>query len=210
MFRGIVRPAIVLGAVLFAIALVSAVRYRPRGRAASLADEPSLAPEAPAHAPIGVLPADLQELDRKSLRFPVLGFDTRRLRDTFGESRGTRLHGALDILAPRGTPVLAVDDGIVAKLHNSVGKGGLSIYHFDPTEMYCYYYAHLDRYADGLKDGAALKKGDVLGYVGTTGNAPPQTPHLHFAIYKLGPEKRWGTGVPINAFGLWATRRAAG
>jgi murein DD-endopeptidase MepM/ murein hydrolase activator NlpD len=106
-------------------------------------------------------------------------------------------------VAPRGTPVRAVDDGTVRKLFHSV-PGGLTVYQFDPSESYCYYYAHLDRYAAGLEEGQALRKGDVVGYVGTTGNAPRETPHLHFTIFKLGPEKRWWEGVPLNPYPLWA------
>jgi murein DD-endopeptidase MepM/ murein hydrolase activator NlpD len=98
--------------------------------------------------------------------------------------------------------VLAVDDGAVRKLFTS-RFGGFTIYQFDATNSYCYYYAHLDRYAEGLAEGATVFKGQVLGYVGTTGNAPPQTPHLHFTIFKLGPEKRWWEGVAINPFTVW-------
>jgi murein DD-endopeptidase MepM/ murein hydrolase activator NlpD len=128
--------------------------------------------------------------------------DPKSLRDDFGDPRTGHAHEALDILAPRGTPVVAVDDGVVQKLFTSV-RGGLTIYHFDPEGAYSYYYAHLDRYADGLREGQALRKGDVIGYVGTTGNAPPQTPHLHFAIFKLGPEKEWWKGAAINPFPVW-------
>lgn len=211
MFRGTVKTAVALGVSLFLAALLSAVRHPPRAAPpAVLADELPLAPEAP-DASVVVGDSDLERLRGRNLVFPVLGFDLRRLHDSFDEPRdGSRRHAALDLLAPRGTPVLAVDDGAVAKLHDSVGKGGLSIYHFDPSDTYCYYYAHLDRYAAGLRDGTPLSKGDVVGYVGSTGNAPPQTPHLHFAVFKLGPEKRWGHGVSINAFALWAPKRPLG
>jgi peptidoglycan LD-endopeptidase LytH len=151
--------------------------------------------------------SDLDRLQERHILLPVQGFDVRGLRDNFAEQRGTRVHEALDLLAPRGTPVLAVDDGLVKKLFNSK-QGGLTVYHYDPTESYAYYYAHLDRYAEGLTEGQALKKGDRVGYVGTSGNAPPGTPHLHFTIFKLGlPEKRWWEGTPINPFPLWAQRR---
>jgi len=211
MFRGIVKTAIALGLTSFLVAVTSAVHYRPRAEAAgTVADEPALVPEATSPG-VAVSNSDLEQLRVKNLLFPISGFDMRRLHDAFDELRGgSRRHGALDLLAARGTPVLAVEDGRVARIHNSVGKGGLSVYHFDPTETYCYYYAHLDRYADGLREGAQLKKGDVIGYVGSTGNAPPQTPHLHFAAFKLGPEKRWGHGVPINTFALWAPKPPSG
>jgi murein DD-endopeptidase MepM/ murein hydrolase activator NlpD len=145
------------------------------------------------------LASDYERLEERALLFPLQGVDTRVLLDNFAEARGSRSHEALDILAPRGTPVLAVDDGVVRKLFTSV-RGGLTVYQFDASDTYCYYYAHLDRYAEGLLEGKPLRKGDRIGYVGTTGNAPPTTPHLHFTIFKLGPEKRWWEGVPINPF----------
>jgi murein DD-endopeptidase MepM/ murein hydrolase activator NlpD len=133
---------------------------------------------------------------------PVAGVDPRTLHDDFSETRGGgRLHEALDIIAPRGTPVLAADDGIVRKLFRSV-PGGLTIYEFDPEERYCYYYAHLDGYAAELHEGQRIRKGDLIGYVGTTGNAPKETPHLHFAVSRLDPGKRWWTGTPIDPFPL--------
>jgi murein DD-endopeptidase MepM/ murein hydrolase activator NlpD len=149
--------------------------------------------------------SDFSRLRSRSLRIPVEGFDVRGLRDNFAERRGPRVHEAIDLLAPRGTPVVAVDDGVVRKLFSSAA-GGLTVYQFDPGENYSYYYAHLDRYAEGLAEGKALKKGDRVGYVGTTGNAPPGTPHLHFTIFKLPPEKRWWEGTPINPYPLWALR----
>jgi peptidoglycan LD-endopeptidase LytH len=151
------------------------------------------------------VPGDLMRLQARQLALPVAGFEARQLRDTFAEARGTRVHEALDLLAPRGTPVVAVDAGVVKKLFNS-RAGGLTVYQFDPDELFSYYYAHLDRYADGLHEGQAVRKGDTIGYVGTTGNAPPNTPHLHFTIFRLGPEKKWWDGVPINPFPLWAMR----
>jgi murein DD-endopeptidase MepM/ murein hydrolase activator NlpD len=148
---------------------------------------------------------DFGRLRARQLRVPVEGLDLGSLRDNFAEKRGARVHEAIDILAPRGTPVLAVDDGVVKKLFTS-GAGGLTVYQYDRDEDFCYYYAHLDRYAEGLAEGKALKKGDRVGYVGTTGNAPPDTPHLHFTIFKLGDDKRWWEGTPINPYPLWALR----
>ena len=143
---------------------------------------------------------DIAFLRLRRLQFPVASADPKRLRDDFTDSRNGRSHEALDILAPRGTPVVAVDDGVVQKMFHSVGRGGLTVYHFDPEGAYCYYYAHFDRYADGLHEGQALHKGDVIGYVGTTGNAPPGTPHLHFAIFKLTDQKRWWQGTAIDPY----------
>ena len=145
------------------------------------------------------------ELTRRRLLVPVKGLDPHKLVDNFSEARGSRSHEALDIMAPRGTPVIAVEDGRVAKLFRSKA-GGITIYQFDPGERYVYYYAHLDQYAYGITEGAPLKRGDVIGYVGTTGNAPPNAPHLHFAIFRLGPEKRWWKGEAVNPFPYLAAR----
>lgn len=144
--------------------------------------------------------ADYDVLTQRGLLIPVAGVNPQDLRDSFDELRGgNRRHGAIDILAPRGTPVMAVDDGLVKKLFTSV-PGGLTIYEFDRETIYCYYYAHLDHYASGLKEGMWVKRGDLLGYVGTTGDAPANTPHLHFEIEKLGPEKHYWQGASIDPF----------
>src|SRR5436190_16950113 len=144
------------------------------------------------------MPASRPIADRK-LVFPLPSYDRSKLRDNFEEGRGKRKHEALDIMAPRGTPVLAVDDGHVAKLFTSAA-GGLTIYQFDPSGEYAYYYAHLDHYAKGLAEGQKLKRGDVIGYVGSTGNAPANAPHLHFGIAELGPERQWWKGKAINPY----------
>ena len=132
------------------------------------------------------------------LQIPVAGVRAEDLVDTFDDRRGTdRRHEALDILAPRGTPVVAVDDGEVVKLFLSK-PGGLTVYQFDRTRRVAYYYAHLDRYADGLAEGQVLHRGDAIGAVGSTGNADPAAPHLHFAVFELGPEKQWWKGTAVN------------
>ena len=142
----------------------------------------------------------VKALRKRHLELPVQGLKRHDLRDTFSEMRaGTRRHEALDILAPRNTPVVAVEDGTIARLFLSK-PGGLTIYQFDPTSTYAYYYAHLERYADGLKDGERVKRGQVIGYVGTSGNAPPDTPHLHFAIFKLTEAKHWWQGTAIDPY----------
>ena len=135
----------------------------------------------------------------RRLLVPVVGIRQSQLRDNFDEKRGLRRHEALDIMAARGTPVVATGDGRIAKLFRSV-FGGITVYQFDPDEKFVYYYAHLDRYADGLKEGMLLKRGDVIGYVGSTGNAPANAPHLHFTIVRLDPDKRWWKGTPVNPF----------
>jgi murein DD-endopeptidase MepM/ murein hydrolase activator NlpD len=136
------------------------------------------------------------------LLIPVSGILAKQLSDTFTQSRGAgRLHDAIDIMAPRGTPVVAVADGRVAKLFNSK-PGGLTLYQFDAEEKLAYYYAHLDSYAPTLVEGQQLRRGDVIGYVGSTGNASPDGPHLHFAVFILAPDKKWWQGTPINPYPL--------
>jgi peptidoglycan LD-endopeptidase LytH len=142
----------------------------------------------------------------RRLIIPVQGVSIANIQDTFNETRGTsRKHEATDILAPTGTPVIAVDDGVIRKLFLSK-PGGNTIYQFDPTQQYAYYYAHLDRYAENIREGSTVRQGDVIGYVGTTGNAG-NTSHLHFTIFKLGPEKRWWEGTPINPYPILVSVR---
>jgi peptidoglycan LD-endopeptidase LytH len=145
--------------------------------------------------------AGIADLSRRRLLVPVQGYRTQDLQNTFEDSRsGGRVHEAIDIIAPRNTPVVAVEEGRIAKLFQS-DLGGLTIYQFDPSETYTYYYARLERYAPGLKEGEQVHRGQVIGYVGTTGNAGPDNPHLHFAIFRLGPEKSWWKGTPVNPYG---------
>ena len=159
-------------------------------------------PPAPVQveSPPAAVPASAPA-NQVALLIPVQGVAPRQLSDSFNEVHSGERHEAIDIMAPRGTPVLAVADGRIAKLFKSK-PGGTTIYQFDPTEKFAYYYAHLDRYADNLAEGQQVKRGQVLGYVGSTGNASPQAPHLHFTIFALGPEKRWWQGTAINPFPL--------
>jgi len=164
------------------------------------------APVVPPPSAVTTTPAltttAIDDLRNRQLTLPVQGIKREELRDTFNETRGSsRRHEALDVLAPRNTPVLAVEDGTIARLFLS-DAGGITMYQFDPTESYCYYYAHLERYAEGLKEGSPIKRGQVIGYVGTTGNAPRNTPHLHFAIFKLTDEKRWWQGTAIDPYSV--------
>jgi murein DD-endopeptidase MepM/ murein hydrolase activator NlpD len=157
---------------------------------------------APPPAGTGYPGAVTDDLRQRHLTLPVQGIKPTQLQDTFNDNRGSsRKHEALDVLAPRNTPILAVEDGKIAKLFVS-DAGGITIYQFDPSSSYAYYYAHLERYADGLKEGAPIKRGQVIGYVGTTGNAPRDTPHLHFAIFKLGEDKKWWEGTPIDPYSV--------
>jgi murein DD-endopeptidase MepM/ murein hydrolase activator NlpD len=207
--------AIALGAV-FTVLFVGRLRAPLPGAApgSSQAPQAAEAPRiaGPPPAPPDALPGTAAgrragegiemrgTLGTRRLSMPILGLVPGALQDTFAQGRGGgRRHEAVDILAPRGTPVLAVDDGTVAKLFVSV-PGGITVYHFDPTSTYCYYYAHLERWAEGLHEGQTLARGDLVGYVGTSGNAPKETPHLHLAITRLGPEKHWWQGTPIDPY----------
>ena len=139
-------------------------------------------------------------LAARPLLFPVEGIRPETVRDTFEDGRPGHRHEALDIMAPRGTPVRAVDDGKLVKLFSSK-PGGLTVYQFDPAGQLAYYYAHLDRYAEGLREGMQLRRGELIGYVGTTGNAATDAPHLHFAVFLLGPERQWWKGQALNPHG---------
>jgi murein DD-endopeptidase MepM/ murein hydrolase activator NlpD len=158
------------------------------------------APAAPApDAAIGPPAESPKELAGRDLDVPVQGVRPDQLVRSFSDARGERRHEALDILAPEGTPVLAVEEGTIARLFLSKA-GGITIYQFDSGARYCYYYAHLQRYADGLREGQRVRKGEVIGYVGTTGNAPKNTPHLHFAVFRLTADKHWWEGTPIDPY----------
>jgi len=142
----------------------------------------------------------LADLRSRHLELPVKGAIKDVLRDSFDETRGrTHRHEAIDIMAPRNTPILAVEDGTIARLFESKA-GGTTVYQFDPSIRYVYYYAHLQRYADGLEEGRQVKRGQVLGYVGTSGNASKDVPHLHFAILRLTEKKQWWNGEPIDPY----------
>lgn len=137
-----------------------------------------------------------------SLAIPVVGITAEQLLDTFNDTRGSGRHEAIDIMAPLRTPVVAVDDGPLVKLFDSLA-GGLTLYQYDASGSFAYYYAHLDSYAAGLVEGQVLKRGELLGYVGVSGNANALAPHLHFAVFRLGPEKRWWQGTAINPYPLF-------
>jgi peptidoglycan LD-endopeptidase LytH len=154
---------------------------------------------APSTAGPGRHPDDHWVLVARELVIPVHGVRREQLTDSYAASRGDRTHAALDIMAPRGTPVVAADGGLVWKVRSN-DLGGRTIYILDREERYVYYYAHLDRYADGLREGQHVERGTVLGYVGTTGNAPPNIPHLHFQLMKYRGDGRWWDGEPINPF----------
>jgi murein DD-endopeptidase MepM/ murein hydrolase activator NlpD len=140
---------------------------------------------------------------------PIRGLALADLRDMFAEVHNGHAHEAIDIMEPKGTPVRAVVSGTIRKLFLSK-PGGNTIYQFDEMGAYCYYYAHLDGYAEGLHEGMPVASGDVIGFVGSTGNADPSAPHLHFAIFELGPEKQWWKGKAVDPYpGLVAAVKRA-
>lgn len=162
---------------------------------------PAATPAAtPEPTPI-VEAADLAALRARALLFPVPTVRRADIHDTFADARGGRVHEALDIAAARGAPVVAVADGTIAKLFTSV-PGGLTIYLFDRERRFAFYYAHLDGYAPDLHEDQEVRRGDVLGWVGSTGNAAADSPHLHFTIFKLEPTPRWWVGTPIDPYPL--------
>jgi murein DD-endopeptidase MepM/ murein hydrolase activator NlpD len=134
------------------------------------------------------------------LQMPIDGASPEILKGQFYGARTGHAHEAVDIMAARNTPVHAVQNGTIAKLFFSKGGGGNTIYEFDPSGVYAYYYAHLERYADGLSEGQHVDSGQVIAYVGTSGNAPPNAPHLHFAIFELTAERHWWKGRAIDPY----------
>ena len=154
-----------------------------------------------------VVPADLDALKSEGLIVPVAGVAVKDLTDSFDDARGggTRKHEALDIMAARNTPVPSAVSGVLLKFHNSVA-GGLTIYASDPSNRYVLMYGHLDSYKPGLKEGDALQKGEIIGFVGSTGDASPNAPHLHFAIARNDNMKEWWKGTPLNPFLVFRSR----
>jgi peptidoglycan LD-endopeptidase LytH len=173
------------------------------GRVPAAVPKPAPIPKAADSAGTPSLSEAERELQERNLLVPVQGISGSQLVRSFADARTGHEHEAIDILAPRNTPVLAAEDGTIAKLFLSKA-GGNTIYQFDPSQRFCYYYAHLERYADGLKEGNAVHRGEVIGYVGTSGNAPPDTPHLHFAISILNPDHHWWEGTAIDPYDVLA------
>ena len=176
-----------------------------------------IAPPAPARTPTAAAPresvsaplalvwstdADLAYLRGRQLALPVAGLHIDQITDSFDEPRdGARRHHAIDLLAPRGTPVLAADDGHVLRVSWN-NAGGNTVYTTDPESRLVYYYAHLDHYREALVAGMPLAKGDTIGFVGTTGTAPKDIPHLHFQIMRMPSDRKYWNGEAINPFVL--------
>jgi murein DD-endopeptidase MepM/ murein hydrolase activator NlpD len=153
-------------------------------------------------------PEGARLLAQRSLEVPVAGIQPTALSDNYDQTRGSRKHEAIDIMAPMGTPVVAVDDGRIAKLFTSKA-GGLTIYQFDPQARLAYYYAHLQRYADNVREGKDVRRGDLIGYVGVSGNSAANAPHLHFAVFKLGNPPKWWQGEAVNPYPALAVAEPA-
>jgi len=141
------------------------------------------------------------------LVLPVQGVQPSALRDTWAESRGdgTRVHHAIDIMAPAGTPVLAAADGTIEKLFQSK-LGGTTLYERSADGGIVYYYAHLDRYAPTLVEGQTVKAGQQIAAVGSTGDADPSAPHLHFEVHRMASGEGWWQGEEINPYPLLARK----
>ncbi|HYQ39756.1 MAG TPA: M23 family metallopeptidase [Pseudomonas sp.] len=199
------RFASALGALMLAVALTILL---PHGRVADSeicgadgegAKDAAEMPRPERGTDSSVAEESARLLTAAGLTIPVEGVARASLRDSFNECRGMHRHEAIDIAAPLGTPVIAAGDGQVVKLFDSV-PGGLTVYQFDPDEKFAYYYAHLNAYAPGLSEGAKLARGDLVGYVGATGNAAAGAPHLHFAIFRLGPGREWWKGEAVDPY----------
>ncbi len=198
--------------------VVPAAGMAPSGAAGARVSGPSNAgagDAAPAAAPDGrsnvpryplATAAADATLYAHDLLLPVAGASVDALQDSFDAPReGGRVHHAIDIMAPRGTPVLAADDGRVLRL-SSNALGGITVYTADRSGQFVYYYAHLEGYRPGLGAGDLVTKGDTLGYVGTTGDAPENQPHLHFQILRMPPDGKYWDGEAIDPYPLLSER----
>ncbi len=189
------------------------VLYYPTPESAGIA-QPSAPSPAPAATVLAASPvataadpnasaatSDAEYLKLRHILLPVAGADMSRVDDTFNDGRdgGERTHHAIDILAPRGTPILSADDGRILRMSTST-LGGICMYTVDPDGRLVYYYAHMERYNDAMSPGRAIVKGDTLGFVGTTGNAPKDTPHLHFQVMRWATDGKYWNGEPIDPF----------
>ncbi|QAY78997.1 M23 family metallopeptidase [Sphingosinicella sp. BN140058] len=193
--------AVIVVTALISCAVTSAFWLIAFNRGPVPAGSPIAAPPPPVATP----KADL-ELGPTGLAIPVAGIKASQLADTYSQSRagGARVHNAIDIMAPAGTPVVAAAPGTVEKLFFSDGGGGITAYVRSADKAWTFYYAHLQAYAPGLHEGQAVKQGDAIGLVGSTGNANPAGPHLHFAINRMAAGEDWHEGTPINPYPLLA------
>jgi murein DD-endopeptidase MepM/ murein hydrolase activator NlpD len=187
---------------VFAFNIVHAPRgLQPAGKVETV--------KPPAAPPVAI--AQGLEVGPAGLAIPVPGVKPDQLTDTFTQARANgRVHDAIDIMAPEGTPVLAAADGTIERLFYSNGGGGITIYERSVDGNWMYYYAHLQGYAPGLQEGQKVKQGQVIARVDHTGDAVASAPHLHFAINRMQPGQRWWQGEPINPYPLLAGKKANG
>ena len=150
---------------------------------------------------VAATPAPAIPPDAPQIGYPLAEVKPNELHSEFNDHRRGHRHHAIDLMRPRGTPVMAVTDGQIRKLYRSK-TGGISVYLFDASEEYCFFYAHLDHYAEGLHEGQEVHKGDVIAYVGHTGNAPRNAPHLHFAVSLTGAQRKWSGGVALDPYSM--------
>lgn len=211
------KPALILSNLTTAV-LVAAVTsafwiYAYGNNAASepQARRPEPLPEVAEKRASTAAARDEIELAPSGLAIPVAGIAASSLTDTYKQARagGARVHDAIDIVADHGTPVVAAAPGRLEKLFFSKGGGGITAYVRSNDGQWLYYYAHLQDYAPGLKEGQAIRRGDPIGRVGVTGNSNPDGPHLHFAIHRMRPGEKWYQGTPVNPYPLLAGNRAA-
>ena len=142
---------------------------------------------------------EIEALREMDLMVPVDGITPAQIPDTYWSKRdGGRLHRAADIMAAKGTPVVSSVEGAVLKVGRNT-TGGIVVYTTDSERRFVFYHAHLDKVAEGLADGSTLRQGDVLGYVGTSGNALPNAPHLHFQVMRMPADGRYWEGMPVDA-----------
>jgi len=189
----------------------------PEGESAMPSSRPAPVPEKrPALATVAMVPstrmaAAFERLRQKDLIIPVAGVSSSKIEDTFtaGRDGGERQHNAVDILAPRNTPIVAADDGVILRMSTNQ-LGGITIYAADRDHEFVYYYAHLDHYRNGVRAGQKIQKGDTLGFVGTTGNAPKDVPHLHFQIMLWPSDGKYWNGEPVNPYPVLHSVSASG
>ncbi len=198
------RPVLYYPEPLTAEPKAADAKASPRGKpappAAPSAGVPLMSVSEYTPAGSSSMSADVEYLRSRQIIVPVAGADMARVEDSFNEPRdGDRVHRAIDILAPRGTPILAADDGRIMRMTTST-LGGISMYTVDPEQRIVYYYAHMDHYNEAMAPGKTIAKGDTLGFVGTTGNAPKNTPHLHFQVMRWPADGKYWNGEPIDPF----------
>jgi len=192
-------------------AAVASLRYHVAPGQAQPPSVPSgIVVASPQPAANLIASGDVDYLRSEGLKIPVAGVSASQLRDSFTDGRSEgRQHEAIDIAAPRGTPVLAAADGTIARLFQS-RLGGTTLYEYDRSGRFVFYYAHLSGYADGVAEGKAIRKGEVFSYAGNTGNAGTGNFHLHFAISKLTTPWKWSGGEAIDPYPLLGGKAAAG